>query len=158
MFLLYRINRPTMEEIGINNPEYQLLRILWRSIVRPRPLNHPFQPNPLVTWELVSSLTTLTISWSWSKSVSSFFWYSLINSLPHHKNFLRGSRFFLLSYFLSFSSHTLRDPRNFNFQNTRFVHSLVCRIIHSFLNGFQPNLHQHFSYVCSTSQRGFSLK
>ena len=31
-----------------------------------------------------------------------------------------------------------------------FIHSLVCQLTHSFLNGFQPNLYQHFSHVCST--------
>ena len=39
-----------------------------------------------------------------------------------------------------------------------FVHSLVCPIIHSFFDGFQPNLVQHFSQVCSTCHTIFSLK
>ena len=30
------------------------------------------------------------------------------------------------------------------FSNYLFVHSFVCPITHSFLNGFQPNLYQHF--------------
>ena len=38
-----------------------------------------------------------------------------------------------------------------------FVHALVCPITHSFLNGFQPNLVQHFPYVYSTSHSIFSL-
>ena len=29
------------------------------------------------------------------------------------------------------------------------VHSLICPIIHSFLNGFQPILCHHFSHICS---------
>ena len=162
MFLLYRINIPTMEEIGVPNPKYQPQRILWRSIVRPRSRNHPFQSNQLITRELVSSLFPWTISWSWSKSVSPVLWYILIKLPSSPQKFLRGSRFFF--YFLTFFHFHrtlfvgLRDPGDFNFQNTHFVHSLVCLIIHSFLDGFQPNLHQHFSYVCSTSQRGFSLK
>ena len=41
---------------------------------------------------------------------------------------------------------------------SRFVHSLVCQVTHSFLNGFQPNLYQHFSHVCSTCRTIFSLK
>ena len=39
-----------------------------------------------------------------------------------------------------------------------FVHSLVCPITHSFLDGFQPNLVQHFPHVCSTCHTVFSLK
>ena len=39
-----------------------------------------------------------------------------------------------------------------------FVHSLVCPITHSFLDGFQPNLVQHFTHVCSTCHTVFSLK
>ena len=39
-----------------------------------------------------------------------------------------------------------------------FVHSLVCPITHSFLDGFQPNLIQHFPQVCSTCHTIFSLK
>ena len=38
------------------------------------------------------------------------------------------------------------------FSNSLFVHSL-----HSFLNGFQQNLYQHFSNVCSTCHTIFSL-
>ena len=39
-----------------------------------------------------------------------------------------------------------------------FVHSLVCPITHSSLDGFQPNLVQHFPHVCSTCHTVFSLK
>ena len=39
------------------------------------------------------------------------------------------------------------NPGSFSF----FVHALVCPITHSFLNGFQPNLVQHFPYVYSVS-------
>ena len=38
------------------------------------------------------------------------------------------------------------------------VHSLVCPITHSSLDGFQPNLVQHFPHVCSTCHTVFSLK
>ena len=38
-----------------------------------------------------------------------------------------------------------------------FVHSLVCPITHSFLDGLQPNLVQHFPQVCSTCHIIFSL-
>ena len=44
------------------------------------------------------------------------------------------------------------------FSNFLFVHSLVCPITHSFLDGFQPNFVQHFPQVCSTCHTIFSLK
>ena len=68
---------------------------------------------------------------------------------------------FFSCLFLSFSSHTfswacgsLREPRKFSL----FVHSLVCPITHSFLDGIQPNLVQHFPHVCSTCHTIVSLK
>ena len=71
---------------------------------------------------------------------------------------------FFLCLLLSFSSHTfrglagacgsLREPWKFSL----FVHSLVCPITHSFLDGFQPKLVQHFPQVCSTCHTIFSLK
>ena len=72
----------------------------------------------------------------------------------HHKNFYAAVVFFLLCFFLSFFyfHHTLFrglagvfvNPGSFS--NSLFIHSLVCLITHSFLQGFQPNLYQHFSY------------
>ena len=47
-----------------------------------------------------------------------------------------------------------REPRKFSL----FVHSLVCPITHPFLDGFQPNLVQHFPQVCSICHTIFSLK
>ena len=67
--------------------------------------------------------------------------------------------FFLVHFFLS--SHTfswacggLHELQKFSL----FVHSLGCPITHSFLDGFQPNLVQHFPQVCSTCQTIFNLK
>ena len=55
-FLLYRINKPRMEEIGATIPKYQPLRVLWhplcdyaRQTILSRPI-HPF------TKQLVPSL------------------------------------------------------------------------------------------------------
>ena len=31
-FLLYRINKPRMEEVGATIPKYQPLRVLWRPL------------------------------------------------------------------------------------------------------------------------------
>ena len=64
-------------------------------------------------------------------------------------------------FFVSFLSCTflwacesLREPQKFSL----FEHSLVCAITHLLLDGFQPNLVQHFPYVCSTCHAIFSLK
>ena len=74
--------------------------------------------------------------------------------------FTRASFFFLFLCFIfhrtlfSWACGSLREPRKFSL----FVHSLVCPITHSFLDGFQPNLVQHFPQVCSTCHTIFSLK
>ena len=68
--------------------------------------------------------------------------------------------FFLFHFHRTLSSWacgSLREPRK-HFSNSLFVHSLLCQITHSFLNGFQPNLCQHFPHECSTSHAIFSLK
>ena len=67
----------------------------------------------------------------------------------------------VIFFFLSFSLHTFLmgfvNP-GILFSKSQSVHTLVCLITHSFLIGLQPNLHQHFSYVCSTSEITFSLE
>ena len=58
-----------------------------------------------------------------------------------------------LNFFVSFLLHTswaCVNPASV-FSNSLFVHSFVCPITHSFINGFQSNLYQHFFNVCSTS-------
>ena len=75
--------------------------------------------------------------------------------LPPQKKFIWSSFF---SYF--HFHHTLLvgllEPGTL-FSKSLFVHSLVCLITYSFLNGFQSNLNQHFS-ICSTSEVIFSLE
>ena len=75
-------------------------------------------------------------------------------------NIIFMSASFFPCFFVSFSSHTFRglagacvNPGSFSL----LVHALVRPITHSFLNGFQPNLVQHFPYVYSTSHSIFSL-
>ena len=81
-------------------------------------------------------------------------------SLPI-KNTFTPHCFFLILLILSFSSHTfwwacgsLCEPWKFFF----FMHSLVYRITHSILNGFKPNLCEHFSHVCFACHAIFNLK
>ena len=83
--------------------------------------------------------------------------------LPVTTKIFMRQLFFLLSFFyfhctlFSGACGSFREPQKF-FSNSLFIHSLVCLITHSFLHGFQPNLYQHFSYVCSTCHTIISLK
>ena len=65
-------------------------------------------------------------------------------------SFFSNSTFIFIAHFFA----GLRNPGRFSL----FVHSLVCPITHSSLDGFQPNLVQHFPHVCSTCHTVFSLK
>ena len=84
-----------------------------------------------------------------------------INHSSHKKHFYAHVIFFLASFFLHFHCtlfHGLAgayvNPRRFSL----LVHSLVCPITHSSLDGFQPNLVQHFPHVCSTCHTVCSLQ
>ena len=81
--------------------------------------------------------------------------------LPPIKNIFTHVVFFLFLSSFIFIAHLFRglagayvNPKKFSL----LVHSLVCPITHSSLDGFQPNLVQHFPYVCSTCHTVFSLK
>ena len=68
--------------------------------------------------------------------------------------FSNYSTFILIAHFLRGLAGDNVNPGRFSL----FVHSLVCPITHSSLDGFQLNLVQHFPYVCSTCHTVFSLK
>ena len=89
--------------------------------------------------------------------------FSLISCMGFIKGFLSSIKFCLcrfssLFYFhrtpFSWACRSLRNPRRFSL----LVHSLVCPITHLFLDGFQPNLVQHFPHVYSTCHTIFSYK
>ena len=116
--------------------------------------------NPF-TRELVPLLFEESITRSSSKLVQPVFWYSLIKSFLPQKFFWRGSHFFLHCFI--FIAHFFVGLRELawipeGFFKLSFVHALVCLITHSFPHGFQPNLYQHFSHVCSTCHTIISLK
>ena len=122
-----------MEEIGATNPKYQPLQVLWLLFVRSHSKTIPLSPIHLFTKQMVPS-------------------FSCDFRMHPIKYFLPSTTF--ASFFLvSFSSHTFSwacgsfcEPRKFSL----FLHSLVCQITHSFPNGFQPNLCQHYSDAYST--------
>ena len=75
--------------------------------------------------------------------------YECYKGLPSFNNIFTCVSFFLvcLFHFIAHFFVGLRElgvnPRSFSL----FVHSLVCPITHSFLDGFQPNLVQHSPHV-----------
>ena len=64
-----------------------------------------------------------------------------------------NSTFIFIAHFFRELTGAYVNPGIFSL----FVHSLVCPITHSSLDGFQPNLVQHFPHVCSTCHTVFSL-
>ena len=88
------------------------------------------------------------------------FLFGRYKELPSMNNIFACMSFFFLfvcfisSHTFSWACGSLCEPRSFSL----FVHSLVCPITHSSLDGFQPNLVQHFPHVCSTCHTVFSLK
>ena len=118
----------------------------------PLVLIHPF------TKQIIPSLyqeSSTNISW---RSISPV---PLVRLINHFQTFLRASFFLLLS---SFSSHTfswacgsLREPRKYFFKYSFYAFTLSSN--NSLISyGFQPNLYQGFSHVCSTYHTIFSLK
>ena len=108
-----------MEEISTTIPKYQPLRVLWHSFMHPHLTNDHFQPDSLVTRELVPLLFEESLAQSSSKSVQPVF-------IPFTKKFLLDSRFFLSFFLLSFMFITcfswacgsLCEPQKFYIQST----------------------------------------
>ena len=146
-----------MEEIATNNLEYQPLQVLWCRLCAHAQKTISLAPIHSFTKQILPSMYQELLSWSrLISAITRVFCMRLTNS-PFHQKYFRRLWFF----FLSFSSHTfswacgsLREPRKcFSFC------AFTCLLItHSFVNGFQPNLYQPFSHVCSTCRNIFSLK
>ena len=104
---------------------------------------------------------------SWSENPSnpflSFYVAPMQTTSFHQNNYyagIRACRFFFLCFFYfhrTLFSWACVTPEIITW-NTHLVHTLNCLITPSFLHGFQPNLYQYFSYVCSTTQTTFSIK
>ena len=78
---------------------------------------------------------------------------SMNNSYFYARVVFSNSTFIFIAHFFV-GLRELTRPRKFSL----FVHSLVCPITHSSLDGLQPNLVQHFPRVCSTCHAVVSLK
>ena len=131
--------------------------------MRPRSRNHPLNTNSPVYYTNSTFIVSTIVSQQLVQIVFTGFLFGRYKGLPSMNNIFTRASFFLilLLILLSFSSHTfswawesLREPQKFSL----FVHSLVCPITRSFFDGFQPNLVQHFTHICSTCHTVFSLK
>ena len=150
-----------MEEVSVTIPKYQPLRVLWCRYTS----DEPSLPARFTRYSTISTFIVRRINNLKSVEIgSASFLIQLYKFLPSTKIILTWqSLFFLLSFFhfhrtlFLWACGSFRESRKF-FSNSLFVHSLVCLIIHSFLHGFQPNLYQHFSHVCSICLTTFNLK
>ena len=147
-----------MEEIGATIPKYQPLQVLWHPLcdyAQRTILSHPIR---LFTRQLVPSL------FEYINILNLIHISSTILLIQPYKCLPVTIKIFMQQLFFSlFSSHTFSGAcgsfcEPWKFFQIHFIHSLVCLITHSFLHGFQPNLYQHFSYVCSTCHTIISLK
>ena len=111
--------------------------------------------------QIVPSLYPQSFPSSSCRSFSPVFCLGIIKGFLPSIIFLRVHRFSSSFLCFIFIAHFFRglagacvDPGRFS----QFVYSFVCAIAHSSLDGFQPNLVQHFPHVCSTCHTVFSLK
>ena len=152
-----------MEEIGATNPEYQPLQVLWhRSCAHARKTIPPGTHS--IVYQTNSTFIVLGIVGPKILQIPSYlFAQHPCKLLPSIKIIImRGYVpvvfFFLCFIFIAHFSVGLRDPRKLLFEILiQQLHTLICLITPSFLHGFQPNLYQYFSYVCSTTQTTFSI-
>ena len=120
--------------------------------------NHPFTANQPTYYTNSTFIVSIIVSPRLVQIVFTGSSHGHYKGLPSMNNIFKRA-FFLVSLF-HFHRTLFRglagacvNPGSFSL----FVHAFVCPITHSFLNGFQPNLVQHFPYVYSTSHSIFSL-
>ena len=130
--------------------------------MRPRSKNHPLGAHPPAYW--TNSYSTFIVSTIIDLKLVDIHGTSFLcvsyKVPPSINNISTCASFFSLFLCFIFIAHFfvgLREPRKYFFQ-TLFMHSLCSPITHSFLDGFQPNLFQHFSHPSSTCHTIFSLK
>ena len=129
-----------------------------------RSKNHALNTNSPIYYTYSTFIVSTIVSQQLVQIVFTSFLFGRYAGLSSMNNILHVRRFFSnYSSYFNFH-HTLFhglagaymyvNPGRFSL----FVHSLVCPIIHSSLDRFQPNLVQHFPHVCSTCHTVFSLK
>ena len=128
--------------------------------MHPRLKNHPFTTNQPTYYTNSTFIVSIIVSPRLVQVIFTGSSHGCYKGLPS-MNIIFTRVFFLVCFFyfhhtlFSWACRSLHEPQKFSL----FVHSLVCPITHSFLDGFQPNLVQHFPQVCSTCHTiFFSLK
>ena len=128
--------------------------------MHPHSKNHPLTTNLHVYYTNSTFIVSRIVSQQLVQIVFAGFLFECYKGLPSMNNIFTCVFFYLFLCFI-FITHFFRglagacvNPRNFSL----FVHSLVCPITHSSLDGFQLNVVQHFLHVCSTCHTVFSLK
>ena len=107
------------------------------------------------TCQFTPSFNVETVSQSSLKLVPHSSDTILKNFFLHPKKLTMQLSFFLACFHFHHTVFVgLYEPWNII---SKSVHTLVCLIIHSFLVRLQPNLTQHLSSVCSTSEITYRL-
>ena len=121
----------------------------------------PLEPIHPFTKQIVPSLYPSWFPRSSCRSFAPIFCKSIIRASFHEYNIFTCMSFFLCFIFIAHRFCELAgayvDPGSI-FSNSLFIRILCSPISHSFLNGFQPNLYKHFSYVSSTCHTIFTIK
>ena len=123
--------------------------------VRPWSKNHPLKTNSPVCYTNSTFIVFTIISQHLVQVVFTGFLFGCYKGLPSMNTSLCMGRFFLICTLFRGLARAYVNPRRFSL----FVHSLVCPITYSSLDGFQPNLVQHFPmYALPVIATVFSLK
>ena len=125
--------------------------------MRPHLKNHPLNTNSPVYYTNSTFIVSTIVSKQLMQIVFTSFLFGHYKRLPSMNNIFMYTSFFSNSNstFISIAHFFvgLQDLGRFSL----FVHLFICPITCSFLDGFQPNLVQHFPHVCSTCHTVFSL-
>ena len=130
-----------------------------RPFVCPCSRNHPLNTNSPVYYTNGTFIVSTIVSQQLVQIVFTGFLFGHYKGLPSINNIFTcvlifSSAFIFIAHFFRGLAGAYMNPVIFSL----FVHSLVCPLTHSSLDGFQPNLVQHFPHVCSTCHTVFSLK
>ena len=141
-----------MKEIAV--PPILSMRVKWCPFMHPHLKTIPLAPIHPFSKQMIHLLCPESL-------FSPVLCVCLIKGFLPSTAFLCVRHFFFVSFIFiaHFSGGLIGAYVNpGSFLKLSFVHSVLCQITHSFLNGFQPNLYQHFSHACSTCHTIFSLK
>ena len=135
-----------MKEIGITNPEYTYQSLQAQRCLPMHPLKKPSPGTNLPIYLTNSTFIVSTIIYpKLMQIVFTGFLFGCYKGLPSMNNIFTCASLFLFHFHFHriLFRGLVRACVNLG-SLSYFVHSLVCPITHSFLDGFQPNLVHHF--------------